>query len=438
MAEILIPEFDLVEEEIARKPIAYIVIHRNSPELKYLTPWENVMDPYPEYDVKIIEGDETLSGHPDFFIHDNHFKAKQTQNILNLFAQGEIKNGDLFLFTDAWHPGIIQTRYAILNADLQNVRVFGFWADSFYTRNIQSDNWKKFYVDMPLLSRQGFARIFEISLIYAIDFNCVENSTVASYQQFRFYPQIDLREVFVTGLPFGFMKKSESKVDYSKKRNMILFPYHPEDEKSLMVDALKAGHQDWEIIFPANKKVTRKEYLELLDLAKVVIITKKDAANLLMLYEAMCHGCYPLMPSAVRLRHVFGTEFKFDSNPLLRAKTFLKMFRARGTLHDKIEAIFDGYHDALEFLQEKTAELDRKFYNNDIFDQLIRSNSITEVMHLEFGAERKQKHRTGMLNWKTKRNEIRRKKKETKEQNILAARQRKKELKEQQIKEQND
>ena len=41
----------------------------------------------------------------------NIYKAKQIETISRMFCEGTVKEGDHFLFADAWHPGIISLKY---------------------------------------------------------------------------------------------------------------------------------------------------------------------------------------------------------------------------------------------------------------------------------------------------------------------------------------
>ena len=50
----------------------------------------------------------------------NIYKARQVEEMGKLFTSGRVANGDHFLFTDAWHPGIINLKYM---AELLGIKV---------------------------------------------------------------------------------------------------------------------------------------------------------------------------------------------------------------------------------------------------------------------------------------------------------------------------
>ena len=41
----------------------------------------------------------------------NVYKANQVEQISRFFTEGRVAKGDHFIFTDAWHPGIINLKY---------------------------------------------------------------------------------------------------------------------------------------------------------------------------------------------------------------------------------------------------------------------------------------------------------------------------------------
>lgn len=388
-----------MQEEIdsARKPVAHLVIHRNS-MVKYLTPWENIFDAFPEYDSNVIYGDDEFETE-SFWIQDTSYKSSQLRKITELIRTGGIGNGDIICFTDAWNTSIIPLRYMIREFKL-DVRVIGFWADNGFERMFNSA-WLKFY-EQGQLSHLGFAKMYEVALLFAIDYNCIANKTLASKMQWRFYPMINTKPVFHCGLPFGFMREQFDQIDYSRKRNIILFPFEPLGEKLELFEAIFKNHKDWQVIMPADKKVNREEYLELLDIAKVVVVTEQSSLNQVSLYETMCHGCYPLIPKRFDLKRYFGEDFRYDDKKMKNAKTFLELFRARESLQNQIEWIFSNYEEACFRIKERVDLLNHDFYNNDIFEKIVRSKNPNDIVEIEFLHEGKESYRNYLRNKKKK------------------------------------
>ena len=68
------------------------------------------------HDVQVISGpaDIPKATTPGAFLNfggTNIYKSGQVEQIGRLFCQGRIHTGDHFIFTDAWHPGIINLKY---------------------------------------------------------------------------------------------------------------------------------------------------------------------------------------------------------------------------------------------------------------------------------------------------------------------------------------
>ena len=75
-------------------------------------------------DVQVISGGDTPQATtPGAFLNfggTNVYKSKQLEIIGEKFCNGEIKDGDYFLYTDAWNPTVIQLKYM---AELLGVKI---------------------------------------------------------------------------------------------------------------------------------------------------------------------------------------------------------------------------------------------------------------------------------------------------------------------------
>ena len=81
-------------------------------------------------EVIVVSGGETPQATtPGAFLNfggTNVYKSKQLEQIGEMFCKGEVKDGDYFLYTDAWNPTVVQLRYM---AELLGVsiRIGGLW-----------------------------------------------------------------------------------------------------------------------------------------------------------------------------------------------------------------------------------------------------------------------------------------------------------------------
>ena len=64
--------------------------------------------------VTISGGDTPQATTPGAFLNfggTNVYKSAQMEKIGKMFCDGKIKNGDYFLYTDAWNPTVLQLKY---------------------------------------------------------------------------------------------------------------------------------------------------------------------------------------------------------------------------------------------------------------------------------------------------------------------------------------
>src|SRR5574343_1920931 len=103
-------------------------------DTRYTGQWKQHFPPLlakSEFNVKVIEGPNDIppATTPGAFLNfggTNVYKASQIEQIARLFCNGSIKNGDYFLFTDAWHPGIINLKYMSELLRI-NIRIGALW-----------------------------------------------------------------------------------------------------------------------------------------------------------------------------------------------------------------------------------------------------------------------------------------------------------------------
>jgi hypothetical protein len=114
--------------------------------------------------VKISGGEVPMATTPGAFLNfagTNNYKAQQMIEISREFAAGNIKDGDYFLYTDAWNPTVIQLKYM---AELLGVkiRIGGLWhAGSYDPQDFLG----------RLIGNAMWVRCAEQSMFYAYDDN---------------------------------------------------------------------------------------------------------------------------------------------------------------------------------------------------------------------------------------------------------------------------
>src|SRR6056300_2070747 len=103
-------------------------------ETRYTAEWKKYLPRQIEKStgekVKTISGGETPQATtPGAFLNfggTNVYKSNQLRQIAEMFCNGQVHDGDYFLYTDAWNPTVIQLRYmaSLLGT---SIRIGGMW-----------------------------------------------------------------------------------------------------------------------------------------------------------------------------------------------------------------------------------------------------------------------------------------------------------------------
>ena len=134
-------------------------------ETRYTAQWkEHLPKMFGDKCVNISGGDVPQMTTPGAFLNfagTNVYKSKQLAQIAEMFANNTIKDGDYFLYTDAWNPTVIQLKYM---AELlgKKIKIGGLWhagsydPQDFLGRLIGNERWV----------RNAEKSMFDLSLIH--------------------------------------------------------------------------------------------------------------------------------------------------------------------------------------------------------------------------------------------------------------------------------
>ena len=163
------------------------------------------------------------------FAGTNNYKSQQMLEISRLFANGEVKDGDYFLYTDAWNPTVIQLKYM---AELLGVKikVGGMWhAGSYDPQDFLG----------RLIGDADWCRSAERSMYECYD----DNFFATEFHKKLFaesFPNL-IAKTCIVGWPMEYLANSFAQYKGMPKRNLILFPHRiaPEKQPEIFYD-LKA------------------------------------------------------------------------------------------------------------------------------------------------------------------------------------------------------
>jgi len=213
--------------------------------------------------VKVISGGEVPQATtPGAFLNfggTNIYKSKQLEKIGEMFCAGSIKNGDYFLYTDAWNPTVIQLRYM---AELLGVRIKigGMWHAGSYD---PQDFLGRLIGDKP------WVRHAEQSMYECYDHNFFASDFHIDMFDETFFIQQD--KIHRVGWPMEYLKHSLDSYKGMKKRDLIIFPHRlaPEKQPEIFRD-LKEQLPEYEFVMCQEHNLSKNEYHNMLGEAKLL------------------------------------------------------------------------------------------------------------------------------------------------------------------------
>jgi glycosyltransferase involved in cell wall biosynthesis len=257
------------------------------------------------FDVEVIEGDLTIpdATTPGAFLNfggTNMYKATQLHKLAELFTLGGISAGDHIVFTDAWHPAIINVKYM---SELLNIPVIthGLWHAGSYDPN---DFLGRLVGDKPWI------RHAEQSFIEAFNYNWL-----ATDAHFELITKTYQNVFFKTGWPMEYTKPMIEPVPFTEKKNIIVFPHRVAPEKRVdLFEELSQRPELWKYEFriPMNENLTKAEYHKLLQQSKFAVSFAEQETLGISMYEAACAGAMPIVPNRLSYTEMYHDFFKHD------------------------------------------------------------------------------------------------------------------------------
>ena len=259
------------------------------------------------FDVHVVEGDQFIpeATTPGAFLNfggTNMYKAKQVYHLAYLFTKGHIKAGDHIIFTDAWHPGIINVKYM---SELLNIPVVthGLWHAGSYDPN---DFLGRLIGDKPWI------RHAEQAMIGAYDHNWI--ATAAHFDLMRKTYDVFLNPTFNrTGWPMEYTHDMIAPKLWAKKENIIVFPHRIAPEKRLDLFQELASRPElkhYQFCIAMEMNLTKTEYHELLQRSKFAVSFADQETLGISMYESACAGAFPIVPNRLSYTEMYDPLFK--------------------------------------------------------------------------------------------------------------------------------
>ena len=259
--------------------------------------------------VNVISGGETPQATtPGAFLNfggTNVYKSKQLETIGEMFCNGQVADGDYFLYTDAWNPTVIQLKYM---AELLgvNITIGGLWhagsydPQDFLGRLIGDKPWVR-HAEMSMYECYDdnfFASEFHIDLF--------TDTMMDSYN-------VDMDKAIRVGWPMEYLNTHIN--PGTEKKDIILFPHRnaPEKQLDIFLDLAEELPQ-YQFINCNDYNLTKPEYNRLIEESKMVFSANNQETLGISCYEILRGGGIPLVPNRLSYMEMYDDIFKYPSD----------------------------------------------------------------------------------------------------------------------------
>ena len=326
------------------------------------------------HNVQIISGPEDIptATTPGAFLNfggTNIYKSSQVEQMGRLFCSGSVHPGDHFIFTDAWHPGIINLKYM---SELLGIPVVthGLWHAGSYD---PQDFLGRLVGDKPRV------RYAEKSFFHAFDYNYF----ATQFHIEMFYTNLlndyptenpwfeedlaDLRagtltdKIVKTGWPMEYMEDTLLMYKNMKKRDLILFPHRIAPEKQVEIFRDLAEHlPQYEFVICQEKQLSKNEYHNLLGEAKLVFSANLQETLGISCYEGAVVDAIPMVPDRLSYTEMYSDTFKYPSK---WTESFDAYTVYRPDLCRAIIEHMDNYSTRIPTIRKQAKDLHEQFFS---------------------------------------------------------------------------
>ena len=256
---------------------------------------------------EISGGDTPQATTPGAFLNfggTNVYKSNQLMQIATMFCNGVVKDGDYFLYTDAWNPTVIQLKYM---AELLGVkiRIGGMWhAGSYDPQDFLG----------RLIGDAKWVRKAERSMFCCYDDNFF--ATQFHLDMFKkSFPNAEQEQIHIVGWPMEYLKTELAPYVGTDKENIVLFPHRiaPEKQPEIFRD-LADTLPEYDFVFAQDKQLTKHEYHTLLAKSKIVFSANLQETLGISWYEGALVGTVPMVPNRLSYSEMAPDSVLYDSS----------------------------------------------------------------------------------------------------------------------------
>ena len=326
------------------------------------------------HQVHVISGPEDIPSAttPGAFLNfggTNIYKSRQVEEIARLFTTGAINPNDHFVFTDSWHPGIINLKYMSSLLGIP-VKIHALW---------HAGSYDPYDFLGRLIGNAPWVRHAEKSFFHAIDHNYfatdfhiemfMRNLLNDNMEMENPWFEEDVAEakagkrpwIVRSGWPMEYMADTLSPYKDMRKRDLILFPHRIAPEKQVDIFRDLATHlPEYEFVICQEQALSKDEYHKLLGEAKIVFSANLQETLGISCYEGAIVGAIPVVPDRLSYTEMYHKEFRYPSK---WTESFTQYQSYRQELCHHITVTMTHYEKRLAQLEKLTESLHERFFS---------------------------------------------------------------------------
>lgn len=300
------------------------------------------------------------------FAGTNNYKSQQLLKISNLFAEGTIKDGDYFLYTDAWNPTVIQLKYMASLLGIK-IKIGGMWHAGSYD---PQDFLGRLIGDAPWVRNSEAAM-----------YHCYDHNFFAT----EFHLKIFVKELFgddnpdgwgdvytgtyVVGWPMEYLPEVLEPFSNIEKKNKIIFPHRiaPEKQVEIFRD-LSNAMPEYEWFVAQDHKLTKDEYHKHLAESRIAFSANLQETLGISMYEAACVGTCPLIPGRLSYPEMYTKDIFYPSEWTKNWDSYQKY---KDNLISLIQFMMSEQVDIALWARRDAKIVGQKFFNGKELYQVI-------------------------------------------------------------------
>ena len=342
--------------------MAVFLVDLEAVETRYTGQWKTHVPSLLEetgHAVTVIQGPTDIPNAttPGAFLNfggTNIYKARQVEEIARLFTGGKVVDGDHFLFTDAWHPGIINLKYMAELLGIK-VKIHALWhAGSYDPQDFLG----------RLIGDAKWVRHSEKAFFHAIDYNYFATDFhihMFCFNLFKCPRWMFEDRILRTGWPMEYMPETLASYKNLPKRDLILFPHRlaPEKQVEIFKDLAQALPQyDW--IVCQEQNLTKDQYHTLLGQAKIVFSANLQETLGISCYEGALVDAVPLVPDRLSYSEMYTGILKYPSEYTESWDSYIKH---KSEVIDMIVYHIENYERTLSLVRTNAELLTKHFFS---------------------------------------------------------------------------